>query len=186
MLGGNVTTANNVICIGASGANVDNSCYIASVWNQPGGSQPVYVNSDGKLGLQVSSRRYKDEIEPIQQASEVIYRLNPVSFRYKPEIESTRPRGFGLIAEDVEQISPDLVTHGNDGQVNAVRYDAVNAMLLNEFLKEHRKIEEQEATISELKADAGTQEAIISDLKKTLESVQARLEEADRKSQRDQ
>jgi hypothetical protein len=135
---------------------VDNSCYIASVWNQPGGSQAVYVNSDGKLGLQVSSRRFKDDIEPIEQASEVIYGLKPVSFRYKAEIESTRTRGFGLIAEDVAQLSPDLVTRGNDGQVNAVRYDAVNAMLLNEFLKEHRKVEKQATTIAQLKRQVET------------------------------
>jgi Chaperone of endosialidase len=115
----------------------------------------------------------------MEQASEVIYALRPVRFRYKPEIEPTRPLGFGLIAEDVGQVSPDLVTRGSDGQVNAVRYDTVNAMLLNEFLKEHRKIEEQEATIAELKADAGTQKTMISDLKKTLESVLARLEEED-------
>ena len=170
--GGGVTTANNVICIGASGANVDNSCYMGFVWNQPGGSQAVYVNSDGKLGLQVSSRRFKDEIEPIQQTSEVIYRLKPVSFRYKPEIESARPRGFGLIAEDVEQINPDLVTRGNDGKVNAVRYDAVNAMLLNEFLKEHRKVEEQATTIEQ-------QTVTISHLRKEIETIIAHSKEQD-------
>jgi len=102
----------------------------------------VYVNSEGKLGAQFSSRRVKDEIKSIGQASEVIYSLNPVSFRYKREIDPTRPLSFGLIAEEVEEISSDLVTHGHDdGQVNSVRYDAVNAMLLNEFLKEHRKVE---------------------------------------------
>ena len=147
--GGNVGAANHVICIGqgVAGANVDNSCYIGSIWNQPGGSQPVYVNSDGKLGLQVSSRRFKDEIKPIGDASAVIYALEPVSFRYKPAIEPTRPRAFGLIAEDVEKVSPDLVTWGADGTVNSVRYDQVNAMLLNEFLKAHRKMEEQQKRI---------------------------------------
>ena len=142
--GGAVATADNVICIGAGvgGADVSNSCYIGNIWNQPGGSQAVYVNSEGKLGAQVSSRRFKDEIKPMEQTSEVIYGLKPVSFRYKPEIEPTRPVGFGLIAEDVEKISPDLVTRGSDGKVNSVRYDAVNAMLLNEFLKEHRKVKE--------------------------------------------
>jgi trimeric autotransporter adhesin len=175
--GGDVTTANNVICIGASGANVDNSCYVAFVWNQTGGSQPVYVNSDGKLGLQVSSRRFKDDIEPIQQASEVIYRLKPVSFRYKAEIESKRTRGFGLIAEDVEQVSPDLVTRGNDDQVNAVRYDAVNAMLLNEFLKEHRKVEKQATTIEQ-------QAAMISKLEKKIEAIVAHAREQDSEIQR--
>ena len=142
--GENVTTADDVICIGAEGANVDDSCYIDNIWNQSGGSQAVYVNSLGKLGQMVSAQRFKDEIKSMDRASEVIYDLKPVSFRYKPEIEPTRPLGFGLIAEEVEKISPDLVTRGSDGQAHSVRYEAVNAMLLNEFLKEHRKNEEQE------------------------------------------
>jgi len=96
--GSGVTTANGVISIGVNGANVSDSCYSGNIWNQPGGSQAVYVSSDGKLGAQVSSRRFKDEIKPMEQTSEVIYGLKPVSFRYKPEIEPTRPVGFGLIA----------------------------------------------------------------------------------------
>ena len=75
--------------------NASNSCFISNIWNQPGGSQAVYVNSDGKLGAQVSSRRFKDDIKPMEQTSEVIYGLKPVSFRYKAEIEPTRPVGFG-------------------------------------------------------------------------------------------
>jgi hypothetical protein len=137
-----------VIVIGPAGANVDDSCYIGNIWNQPGGSQPVYVNSDGKLGLQVSARRFKDEIKPMGQTSEVIYGLKPVTFRYKSEIEPTRPFGFGLIAEEVEEISSDLVTRSSDGEPNSVRYDAINAMLLNEFLKEHRIVQEQGETIA--------------------------------------
>src|SRR4029079_2589462 len=142
LAGNNVTTASNVICIGAGiGMNASNSCFIGKIWNQPGGSQALYVNSDGKLGAQVSSRRFKDDIKPINQASEAIHRLRPVSFRYKAEVEPTRPLGFGLIAEEVEKISPDLVSYDQDGKPFAVRYDAVNAMLLNEFIKEHRKVE---------------------------------------------
>ena len=83
----NVTTADHVICIGINGANVSNSCYIGNIRNEPGGTQAVYVNSEGKLGAQVSSRRFKDEIKPMEQTSEVIYGLKPVSFRYKKEIE---------------------------------------------------------------------------------------------------
>src|SRR6266480_2698029 len=116
--GSDVTTANHVICIGAfvGGANTNNSCYIGEIWNQPGGSQAVYVNSEGKLGYQVSSRRFKDQVKPMDQASEVIYSLEPVSFRYKPEIEPTRPLGFGLVAEDVAQLNPDLVTQDQNGE----------------------------------------------------------------------
>ena len=125
----------------------------------------------------VSSRRFKDEIKPMEQASQVIYALEPVSFRYKPEVEPTRPRGFGLIAEDVEKISPDLVTRSTDGKVNSVRYDAVNAMLLNEFLKEHKRVEEQQATITQLKSTVAKQEATIAQQQKGMEAVTARLNE---------
>src|SRR4030095_15044643 len=106
------------------------------------------VNSDGKLGAIVSSRRFKEQIRPMEQASEVIYALQPVSFRYTAAVEPTRPVGFGLIAEDVEKITPDLVMHDKEGKPYTVRYDAVNAMLLNEFLKARRKIEEQGAMMA--------------------------------------
>jgi hypothetical protein len=161
-------TTGAVIVIGAGGADVNDSCYIANIWNQPGGSQQVYVNSDGKLGFQVSSRRFKDQIKPLGDASEVIYGLKPVSFRYKEEVEPTRPIGFGLIAEDVEAVCADLVSRDADGTVNSVRYDAVNAMLLNEFLKEHnalieeqRKLERLEATVTSLVAKVKEQAAQI-------------------------
>ena len=164
-----VTMADNVICIGAPGANVSDSCYIGNVWQQPGGSQAVYVNSEGKLGTQVSSRRFKDEIKPINQASEAIQRLRPVSFRYKAEIEPTRPVGFGLIAEEVEKINADLVTRDKEGKPLNVRYDAVNAMLLNEFLKEHK-------TVQELKSNAAKQEATIARQQKQIEALTAGLQ----------
>jgi hypothetical protein len=154
----NVTTASNVICIDAGGANVSDSCFIGNIWSQPGGSQAVYINSDGKLGAQVSSRRFKNNIIPMEQASEVIYELKPVSFRYKPEIEPTRPLAFGLIAEEVEEVNADLVTRDRHGKPLSVRYDQVNAMLLNEFLKEHKRIEEQQATIADLKSSVAQQE----------------------------
>ena len=173
--GAALTTANNVICIGKNvfGANVDNSCFIGNIWNQPGGSQAVYVNSLGKLGQMVSAQRFKDEIKSMDRASEVIYDLKPVSFRYKPEIEPTRPLGFGLIAEDVEKIAPNLVTRGSDGKVNSVRYEAVNAMLLNEFLKEHRKMEKLESTVAQQRKDF---EAVVDQLKAQIQKVSAQLE----------
>ena len=167
--GFNVTTANNVICIGAVGQNVSNSCYIGNIWNQPGGSQAVYVNSEGKLGAQVSSRRFKDEIKPMEQASDVIYGLKPVSFRYKPEIEPTRPLGFGLIAEEVGKISSDLVMRDKEGKPYSVRYEAVNAMLLNEFLKEHHQVQD-------LKAIVAAQQKQIEALTAGLQKVSAQVE----------
>ena len=167
--GSNVTTANNVIAIGALGVNTSNSCFIGNIWNKPGGSQAVYVNSGGKLGVIASSARFKDEIKPINQASEVIYGLKPVSFRYKSEIEPARPLGFGLIAEEVEKINPDLVSRDKDGKPLSVRYDQVNAMLLNEFLKEHR-------TVQELKKEVAALAATVKQQAEHLETVSAGVE----------
>ena len=147
--GGNVGGANNVICVGqgVAGANVSNSCYIGSIWNQPGGSQAVYVNSDGKLGALVSSRRFKEDIRSMDRLSNALFSLHPVSFRYKEEIDPECSSQFGLIAEEVEKVNPNLVLHDKEGKPYSVRYDQVNAMMLNEFLKEHRKIQELEAVI---------------------------------------
>jgi len=173
--GSGVSTADNVIAIGTAGANVSASCYIGNIWNQPGGSQAVYVDASGKLGAMVSSRRFKDEIKPMEQASEVIYQLKPVIFRYKPEIEPARPLGFGLIAEDVEKVNPALVLPDKDGKPFTVRYDQVNAMLLNEFLKEHRKNEEQGRDIQEQKATIALQQKQIEALAAGLQKVSAQL-----------
>src|SRR4051812_40305518 len=164
-----VTTSSNVLCIGTEGANVDDSCYIANIWQQPGGSQQVFVNADGKLGAQVSSRRFKDEIKPMEQSSEVIYKLRPVSFRYKPVIDPSRPSGFGLIAEDVDAVASDLVLRDKEGKPYTVRYDAVNAMLLNEFLKEHQAFVEEQRKIETL-------EKQVAALSASLHKVSAELE----------
>jgi hypothetical protein len=168
--GVNVINADRVICIGAVGANTSNSCFIGNIWQQPGGSQAVYVNSFGKLGAQVSSARFKDEIKSINQASEAIHRLRPVSFRYKAQVEPTHAVGFGLIAEEVEKINPDLVSRDREGKPLGVRYDAVNAMLLNEFLKEHRKNEEQQKQINVLTAQLKEQAAQIQKVSAQLEA----------------
>jgi len=170
-----VTDADNVIAIGLVGANVSDSCFVGNIWQQSGGSQAVYVNSLGKLGAQVSSRRLKDEIKPLEEASEVIYGLKPVSFRYKPEIEPTRPLGFGLVAEDVEKVSPDLVTRAGDGQVISVRYDTINALLLNEFLKERQKGEQQDRKIEELEATVARLESALKQQAVQVQKVSAQI-----------
>jgi hypothetical protein len=147
-----VTTADNVICIGANltGEDVSNSCYIANIFNQTSsGGSPVFVNSFGKLGVSTSSRRFKEEIKPMDKASDVLFALKPVTFRYKKGIDPQGIPQFGLVAEDVEEVNPDLVVRDKEGKVNTVRYEAVNAMLLNEFLKEHRKVQELEATVAQ-------------------------------------
>jgi len=97
----------------------------------------------------VSSARFKDEIRPIDRASEIILALKPVTFDYKKETDAERTPQFGLVAEDVEKVNPDLVVRDADGNVYTVRYEAVNAMLLNEFLKEHRKLEAQDCRLQE-------------------------------------
>jgi hypothetical protein len=175
--GGGVTTADHVICIGEiAGANVSNSCYIANIWNQLGGSQPVYVNSEGKLGAQVSSQRFKDEIKPMGQASEIIYGLKPVSFRYKKEIEPNRQLGFGLIAEEVEKVNADLAVRDKTGKPYTVRYDAVNAMLLNEFLKEHKAFLEEQHKVEEQGVIIAAQQKQIDALTAGLQKVSDQLE----------
>lgn len=151
--GFNVTTASGVICIGSkiNGANVDNTCFIGSirgVTTQNADAVPVFIDSAGQLGTLSSSRRYKTDIKPIDKSSESILSLKPVSFRYKVHKNSTRQ--FGLIAEEVADVNPDLVIDDADGKPYTVRYDAVNAMLLNEFLKEHRKVERLEAIVASL------------------------------------
>ena len=183
----NVTTASNVIAIGSqvAGENVSNTCYIGNIFGVTStGAAAVYVNSVGKLGTAVSSRRFKDEINPMENSSEAILALKPVTFRYKQEIDPTRSPQFGLVAEDVEKVNPDLVVRDAEGKVNTVRYEAVNAMLLNEFLKEHCRVEEQQATISELKSTASrqqaniaTHEAAVADLKKGMDVLTAQLKE---------
>ena len=160
--GSGVTTASNVICIGTDGNNVDNACYIGNIFNSTSsGGIAVFVNSNGRLGTATSSRRFKEEIKPMDKASEAVFALKPVTFRYKKEIDAGRTSQFGLVAEEVEKVSPDLIVRDKEGKPYSVRYDAVNAMLLNEFLKEHRKNEEQERRIDALTAQLKEQAAQI-------------------------
>jgi hypothetical protein len=142
--------------------------------------------SDGRLGhtAVVSSRRYKEEIKPLAAVSEALYALKPVSFRLKKQFDPAQALGFGLIAEEVEKVDPALVYRNDKGQVESVRYEMVNAMLLNEFLKEHkafveeqRKVREQEATIIALESKMEKQEAIIAQQQAKMETVLARLNE---------
>jgi Chaperone of endosialidase len=167
-----VTTADNVICIGLPGADVSNSCYIGQIF---GATSPdgiaVFVNSDGKLGTTTSSRRFKNEIQPMDKASEAILALKPVKFHYKSD-NTARPQ-FGLIAEEVAAVNPDLVVRDKEGKPYSVRYEAVNAMLLNEFLKEHSKVQEQGATIAQQRKDF---EVAIAQQHKEIEALTAGLQ----------
>jgi hypothetical protein len=130
---------------------------------------PVLINSNNLLGTSTSSKRFKEEITAMNKASETLYSLNPVSFRYKNEIDPARTRQLGLVAEEVEKVNPDLVVRDKEGKPYSVRYDQVNAMLLNEFLKEHR-------TVQELKTTVAQQQNQIEALTVGLQKVSAQLE----------
>ena len=183
---------NGNVCIGAfvpGEAGVNNTTYIRNVNTlvQPiaMGTDGVTVRlSDGRLGHGVSSRRYKRDIKPMDKASEALYALKPVTFRYNNKIDPTQTLDFGLIAEEVAEVNPELAVRDGEGKISNYRRDAINAMLLNEFLKAHRKMEQQEVTIAQLKTDGATQQAVISDLKKRLETVVVRLEEQGSKIER--
>jgi hypothetical protein len=167
----NVTTASNVICIGADGADVNNSCFIGQVRGvAPANADaiPVLIDSAGQLGTIGSSARFKKDIKSMSNASEAILALKPVTFHYKSDTKDT-PQ-FGLIAEEVAQVNPNLVVRDNKGDIYTVRYDAVNAMLLNEFLKEHKKTEKLEATVASLIATVKEQAAQIQKVSAQLET----------------
>ena len=150
--GSGITTANNVICIGVAGNDVDNSCYIGQIFGATSANGvAVLVNSNGRLGTMTSSKRFKEHIKPMDNVSEGLYSLKPVSFRYRKEIDPNRIPQFGLVAEDVEKVNPDLIVRDKEGKPYSVRYDQVNAMLLNEFLKEHKAFLEEHRTVEELK-----------------------------------
>jgi hypothetical protein len=177
----NLTTGNNNIEIGAAGIAAEantirigkqgtqKQTFIAGIFGVAVTGSTVVVNSNGKLGVATSAARFKKAVQPMNQASEAILGLKPVTFRYKEEIDPDGTPQFGLIAEEVEKVNPDLVGRDENGKVITVRYEAVNAMLLNEFLKEHRRVEEQGATIVQMKKEI---EALTAGLQK----VSAQLE----------
>jgi hypothetical protein len=130
---------------------VSDSCFIANIFGATSsGGIGVFINSAGQLGTSTSSRRFKDEIKPMAEASDALFALRPVTFRYKKEIDPKRIAQFGLVAEDVEAVNSDLVVRDKDGKPYSVRSEDVNAMLLNEFHKEHRRVEKLEATVADL------------------------------------
>jgi Chaperone of endosialidase len=182
--GEGVTNADHVICIGHSGANVSNSCFIGHIYGamiDPATAINVGIDASGKLGTTASSRRFKRDIKPMDKASDAILALKPVSFRYNSDARSTPC--FGLIAEEVAEVSADLVVRDKNGEILSVRYDQVNAMLLNEFLKEHRKNQKQESTIAELKAELATLSATVREQATEIQKVSAELKSTKRAQQ---
>ena len=177
--GFSLTSGSGNVCIGAQVFGVageSNTTRIRNVYSSVASGRAVYVNFDNKIGTLMSSRRFKDEIKRMDKASEAILALKPVTFRYKKEIEPNGAMMFGLIAEEVEKVNPELVTRNDRGEVETVRYEAVNAMLLNEFLKEHRKNEKQEATIAELKSGMAALTTMVKEQASQIQKANARLE----------
>lgn len=174
--GANVNTASNVVCIASVGKDVNNSCFIGSihgVQTQNGNAIPVLIDSDNQLGTLSSSRRFKKDIEVMTKDSEAILALKPVRFHYKTD--KTNTPQFGLIAEEVANVNPDLVVRDENGEVYTVRYEAVNAMLLNEFLKEHNAFLEEQKKVQKLEAALAAVSERLKEQDAKIERVSARI-----------
>lgn len=171
-----VAGESNTIRIGTAGNQT--ATYIAGIRNSGlAVATAVGITTDGRLGVRASSKLYKNSIKPMSDASEAILSLQPVSFLYKKELDPKEIPQFGLVAEEVARISPDLVIYDEEGRPFTVRYDAVNAMLLNEFLKEHQKGAARDAIIARLQAALVGQSEAIAALTKRLEAQAAQLRE---------
>jgi predicted ribosome quality control (RQC) complex YloA/Tae2 family protein len=181
------TTGSNNVYIGAglNGiAGESDTCYIASIFGQTSiGGAPVLVNANNRLGTMTSSRRFKEDIKPMGTASQSLFSLEPVIFHYKKEIDPAAKSQLGLVAEDVEKVNPDLVVRDKEGKPYSVRYDQVNAMVLNEFLKEHQKVQELEAALARLEnnfaARLKEQDAKIQKVSDSIELTKAAPQTAD-------
>jgi hypothetical protein len=180
--GFNSTTGDGNVYIGAGMLGVageNDHTYIRNINTTSvsgGGTDTVTINlTTGLLGHLSSSRRYKQDIKPMENTSETLYQLKPVTYRYKKEIDSTQSPAFGLIAEEVAEVNPDLVARNAEGLPETVQYEMVNAMLLNEFLKEHRKNEKREATIAELKTEIASLSATVNEQAVQIQKVSAQL-----------
>jgi hypothetical protein len=153
---GLITGSDNIFIgynLGAT-AGESNACYIKSIFGQTNNlGTTVFIDANHKLGTLTSSKRFKQDIQQMGTTSEALFALRPVTFHYKKEIDPAGTSQFGLVAEDVEKVNPDLVVRDKDEKPYSVRYDQVNAMLLNEFIKEHKKVEEQQGTIADLKSE---------------------------------
>ena len=171
-----VATESNTIRIGAQGTQT--KTFMAGINGAGVTGVAVKVNAAGQLGTAPSSERFKDAIKPMDKASEAILALKPVTFHYKKELDPEGTPQFGLVAEQVEKVNPALVARDDKGKVYTVRYEAVNAMLLNEFLKEHREVQDQKATITQLKSTVAQQQTevrALSQLKSTVAKQDATI-----------
>jgi hypothetical protein len=185
--GGNLTGGSGNIDIGNSGTDgesntirigvLQTATFIAGIYGATAsGGTAVYINSSGQLGTATSSARFKQDIHSMDKASEMVLALRPLTFRYKPKLDPNGIPQFGLVAEEVEKVNPDLVVRDADGKPYTVRYEAVNAMLLNEFLKEHRKVEDLQSAVAKQEATAVLQEKQIRTLTASLKEQASQIQ----------
>ena len=175
-------SVNNCIAINVNGAGpfavLDNTCFIGSIFDQPvsdvGTQEAVFVDQFNVVGITASSRRFKHDIQPMDKSSEAILALKPVTFKYNSDINGRTQ--YGLVAEDVAQVNPDLVVQHKDGEISTVRYEQVNAMLLNEFLKEHKKVQGLEATVAQQQKGMEVLTAQLKEQAAQIQKVSAQLE----------
>ncbi len=164
----------NTIRLGTVGTQ--QATYIAGISGTTvAGGVGVMIDSNGHLGTIVSSARYKDGIKPMDKASEAILKLQPVTFRYKKELDPAGIPQFGLVAEQVEKVDPDLVARDEQGKPYTVRYEAVNAMLLNEFLKEHHTVQDLKSALAKQEATIAQQQSTSAEQQKEIEALTATL-----------
>jgi trimeric autotransporter adhesin len=171
--GSNTSSESNNIIIGSRIGFQLRKAFISGIKNSAVTGTAVVVAPDGQLGVAPSSARFKDAIKPMDKASEAILALKPVTFQYTKELDPNGIPQFGLVAEEVEKVNPDLVARDDQGKPYTVRYEAVNAMLLNEFLKEHAKVEQLK---KEFESKIAEQQKQIEALTAGLQKVSAELE----------
>src|SRR5436190_1029063 len=180
-----VVAGSNIICIGAGVTggggpfqDISNTCFIGSIFNEPvsdpGSATAVFVDQFNVLGFNSSTQRVKHDIQPMDKASEPLFSLKPVTFKYNSDKKERTQ--FGFIAEEVAHVNPDLVSHDKDGSAVSIRYEQINAMLLNEFIKEHKKVEQQQASITELKGEMQTKVAQLKEQAAQIQKVSAQVQ----------
>jgi hypothetical protein len=187
--GVNLNTGSNNIDIGSNGvlgesntirignAGAQSATFVAGIRGVSiAGAQPVGVNASGQLGVRASSARFKEAIGSMDKSSEAILSLRPVSFRYKKELDPKEEPQFGLVAEEVAKVNPDLVVADDQGKPFTVRYDEINVMLLNEFLKEHRKVETQDKKVQQLETTVARLEAALKQQAAQIQKVNEKVE----------
>ena len=175
-------SVNNCIAIGAPGdgpfATFDNTCFIGNIFGEavsdPGTQVQVYVDQYNVVGVFNSSRRFKHDIQPMGKASETLHKLKPVTFKFNSDWKGAKQ--YGLIAEEVAEVDPQLVVRGRDGEIMAVHYEQINNMLLNEFLKEHKKVQDLEVTVARQQKGMEVLTAQLQEQAAQIQKVSAQLE----------